>query len=380
MITDVQSEIVPDPRSESATWDLCAICEQSGGLSWGAAVVGNCCFIHLLPEAQENCVRGALSGVGDLDCRGCRIDHAERFVVKRAGGDEIGPINCGGATFTGEARFDGVRFTGEARFDGAIFNGEASFSDATFAGDASFYRARFLGEATFFRAMFSRDAWFNSATFAQDVIFNRATFVRDADFDKAMFSAEARFFGTSFEWLARFREARFTRRMPGFFAATLAAIDLDPDRVLVGLHHGSRSERHAFFADRSSHDVRNLRKALEDSRNESGANTLYEIEMACRAREVASARMSAGRVSRQAIIGFYGTTSGYATRPQRAFVWFVALVAVATASLALYSGIRTGPRGPPRRSCPSPPARLQREATRRPLRLDGQRISLRQRH
>lgn len=83
----------------------------------------------------------------------------------------LGTVRCGGATFSGDARFDEATFSRNAWFGKVTFLGNAWFGNATFE-EASFGYATFLGYA-----------WFDEATFSGHASFHGARFVMHAGRD-----------------------------------------------------------------------------------------------------------------------------------------------------------------------------------------------------
>ena len=96
-------------------------------------------------------------------------------------GAELSDFNFAGCRIR-SALFGGATFTGEARFDIAVFRGDAIFDAAVFADGAFFERATFLRSASFkgtdfdepppLEAEFTGDPGFTEATFHGNCIFS----------------------------------------------------------------------------------------------------------------------------------------------------------------------------------------------------------------
>jgi uncharacterized protein YjbI with pentapeptide repeats len=95
---------------------------------------------------------------------------------------------------------------------------------------------------------------------------------------------------------------------------------------------------------------RQLRKAIEDSKNEPGAADFYYGEMEMR-------RIAATRMRDKVLLWLYWASSGYALRARRALVWLAVTIAATIAALTLAGfpasgsdlnahGTLTGPTGP----------------------------------
>ena len=116
---------------------------------------------------------------GDADFEGALFTDRAYFDgvaftgTARFSGANFGYAEFTRATFTERAAFLGATFTDVAHFGQATFTGDAHFNDATFAATAYFNGATF-GYAEFAEATFSVGAYFTKATFTGDVNFSVA--------------------------------------------------------------------------------------------------------------------------------------------------------------------------------------------------------------
>lgn len=112
--------------------------------------------------------------------------------------------NFSGANFSAEANFNRASFSAEANFNGASFCAEASFNRTTFSAAANFNGANFCAKTNFFRTNFSATANFIEATFCVEANFYVANFCAEANFIDASFGATANFKHATFKHLVRF--------------------------------------------------------------------------------------------------------------------------------------------------------------------------------
>lgn len=108
------------------------------------------------------------------------------------------------AAFAANVNFSHINFPANARFLGATFAAEADFGNTTFSAEADFASASFTADANFRSARFEKNANFSSATFKRNVNFYLAAFAGDANFDYATFEASALFHSTGFKSYVRF--------------------------------------------------------------------------------------------------------------------------------------------------------------------------------
>lgn len=368
-----------DPRSMGMTWQLCVDCEKSEGTSWGADAKDGKCFVHLDAFDRELLLRVAMKHKESLDARGCtvptgfswgrraaalpgiRLDGGCLLSADFSGRKIEGTFSARSTVFQDSAKFQRVRFAKTATFERAMFCGDCDFDSAEFAQWAVFTEAEFQGTALFRGTEFST-GWFDSAIFRGDLIMPDATFGETAWFLQTRFEQVAGFWRCRFERDLLLDDSRFETSMPHFDAAHIENVAIDSYEALVGWrwpsdagvdaiqlcaasHDGStqpslRHRRRSFIASTSSRGVRTLRKSLEDSRNEVGAHLLYEIEMACRSRELRESDFTARRVGEQLTILGFRATSGYGIRPLRVVLWLAALICVATSLLAAHGYVQ----------------------------------------
>lgn len=252
-------------------------------------------------------------------------------------------VDLRGAQFHGGTRFADGHWRNTVNFDGAQFHAEAIFEHQRFYDTTSFDGVKFSNVVGFAGGGGRGGPW--------------TDFYGDASFRGATFSGLANFTGT-----------RFLTRMPDFTGARITAIvihaesafatwrtrtipPLQPDaRVRFG---SVRQARAGYIANSGASGPRTLRAALEASRNEPGSHLVYEIEMACRHKELKRQTGITARTTRT-LITLYRLTSGYATRPVRCLTCLLILLIAAAALLALAGYSPTRP----------PLARIALDATR----------------
>jgi Pentapeptide repeats (9 copies) len=127
-------------------------------------------------------------------------------------------VQCAGATFRGEARFDDAKFHGYARFSRSTFEGEVWFDGATCQRYAGFNQTIFQGDASF-----------NGAKFEVAAGFREANFKGDASFVKTKFKGEASFVETTFRDVPEWGGATF-RADALFSGAKVLHLDKHSDR------------------------------------------------------------------------------------------------------------------------------------------------------
>ncbi|SFB98935.1 pentapeptide repeat-containing protein [Streptomyces aidingensis] len=301
------------------------------------------------------------------------------------------------ARFSGAANFDNAEFTGTAGFGGARFLGAAFFGETRFAANARFDTARFgealtLGplvcaealvlagavfgapvviEAAVRRAVCVRTRWTSTATLR---LRHATVDLTDAVLEFPVTIAAAPPF--------RGQETPFTDREPagvrllsldGADAAhlTLNSVDLSACRFAGALHldqlrlegrctFGSTprrwsprrtlAEEHHWRAwsvppegspappEPAALSVlyRQLRKSLEDGKNEPDAADFYYGEMEMRRHDTTRPR------AERALLTAYWALSGYGLRASRALGWLSAAITVTVAALTLW-GVPAGP-------------------------------------
>ncbi len=354
-------------------WDPCVQCsvERPGHIA-GAAVRDGLCVAHLDPVSLGY----YLKDCEVLDARGCQVSAALLKLLTEAGNGK--PSRVFGAsdftdatfteganftdvtftkgasfieaTFTRSAEFMGARFTEGADFSGvtftkgasfmlatftkradfteATFTKTADFTEATFTEGANFLLATFTGAAGFPEVTFTKSADFTEATFTEGAEFTNATFTKNASFMLATFAKSASFVGVTFTKGATFTGCRFLSRVPAFDAFTCAGpFVFEPDSALAAWHLSGGAQE--FLGEASASGVRSLRAVVEESRNEQGANVLYEIEMRCRQRELRDQGPS--RWPERSILRVYADAAGFGVRPvppARAWLILVSLVFV----------------------------------------------------
>lgn len=378
----------PDPRGVDDTWVLCEECARSSGASWGSRIDGSRCIAHAAWDSIQRSVVDCLTVGARLDGRGCTLAQADVERLVAAGGGELpalrlrhvrfdGPLSMAGVVILGSVSLERSTFSGRADFEGAVFrenldmsgtvlNGRAVFArarfaraalfnDAEFHGPAIFAAATFQGPAQFLHAAFRAFADYDGAEFFESALWHGAEFEKAASFGGSRFLGQAAFIGTSFQRELLLSRAEFQNTMPLFDNALLAgSVRFFPEEALASWNNGGARKRGSYVRAASSPGIRNLRKALEDSRNEPGANVLYEIEMKCRAREARRSPPSVSRFTRRAIIGVYGTASGYGTRPQRSLACLTGLLVAACLLLTLGGYRDAEPQGLASQAATSP--------------------------
>jgi hypothetical protein len=274
------------------------------------------------------------------------------------------------ATFAASAYFDLATFTGDVAFSSVA--GDARFYGATFATTASFMAVGFGGAADFCDATFACDVTFHGATFATGAHFLDATFAGDAEFKTTETSkggvdmSRATFKGVALiqvrtalkldgltirdpltvtavgEGAAIVSLERCTLEAPLIVGdgVSLAgcklsfATGLDNLRVLGSGAWGEVRRRQAIADEpprsgsaaptgtygRVESSYRQLRSALESSKDYAGAADFYYGEMEMR--RLGTPRLS---VERPLLFG-YKITAGYGLRAYRAFATYAAVV------------------------------------------------------
>jgi len=226
------------------------------------------------------------------------------------------------------ADFGMTTFTGKANFGGARFIAKASFSEAVFKANANFYSATFCALVNFHNATFSAKADFTFTTFDAKAILSYATF---KDYTHFAGSVEERMFGKQplldlqfahIEKPDRFSFHRLQLR-PHWF------INVDP--------------RKFDFTDVEWNDglKESLRNTRDNARHRLLAITYRQLAVNAeenhRYREASRFRYNAFEARRiEKFWGFvpwrldwwYWLASGYGESVVRAFIVFVALIAL----------------------------------------------------
>jgi hypothetical protein len=122
-----------------------------------------------------------------------KIDAFNEVLIKRL---EAKNYDFCGAWFPDTMNFEGFNFTADANFRGAIFSANAYFGQVTFSGMANFYRATFSKNVFFHKTTFVGQANFYKAIFHMDAYFGEVTFGAEANFRSAIFKDYVRFVGS----------------------------------------------------------------------------------------------------------------------------------------------------------------------------------------